>query len=120
MDEVFLKANQAKSHTYKEYEYLEYDRKAIKQSSNIFTTKDPELEELENSDSDQDVDKKPLESDEDELVRRLKLIKLAIASDHLVKATKEKKDLEAEKEKKAKVTIKADFDPLNPMKAAKA
>jgi len=38
----------------------------------------------------------------------------------LVKATKEKKDLEAEKEKKAKVTIKADFDPLNPMKAAKA
>ena len=52
MDEVLFKANKAKSHTYKEYEYLEYDRKAIKQSSNMFTTIDPELEELENSDSD--------------------------------------------------------------------
>ena len=30
MDEVYVKANGEKSHTFKEYEYLEYDRKAIK------------------------------------------------------------------------------------------
>jgi hypothetical protein len=84
MDEVFLKANKEKSHTWKEPEYLEFDKKAIKQSSNIFT-KDPELDEkLEDSDSDKDEDKKPLESEEDELIRRLKFIKLASASDHLV------------------------------------
>jgi hypothetical protein len=52
MDEVFLTAAAEKSHTYKEYEYLEFDKKAIKQSSNIFTTVDPDLIELENSDTD--------------------------------------------------------------------
>jgi len=68
--------------------YLEYDRKAIKQSSNIFTTGDPELEELVDSESDLDEEKKPLEPEEDELMRRLKNIKLNAASEHMKEAIK--------------------------------
>tara|TARA_B110000285_G_scaffold207272_1_gene246498 strand:- start:675 stop:827 length:153 start_codon:yes stop_codon:yes gene_type:complete len=50
-------------------------------------------------------------------MRRLKLIKLAIASDHLKESTKKNKALEDEKEKKGKVTIKADFDQMKLVKA---
>jgi len=52
MDEVFLTAAAEKSHTYVEYEYTEFDKKAIKQSSNIFTCVDPDTIELVDSDSD--------------------------------------------------------------------
>jgi hypothetical protein len=90
MDEVFIKAEKEKSHTFKQYEYLEFDKKAIKQSSNILTP-DPEINGGDNSDSDKDEEKKPLESDEDELVRRLKFAKLNKASEHLVEALKLKK-----------------------------
>ena len=44
-----------------------------------------------NSDSDQDEDKKPLEPEEDELIRRLKFEKLEEASKHMVEAVKIKK-----------------------------
>jgi len=112
MDEVFMTANKEKSHTYKEYEYLEYDRKAIKQSSNMFTTVDPELVELEDSDSDKDEDKVKLESDEDELIRRLKFVKLTAASEHLVKAVKIQKEKDDIKLKENRVTLKASVDGM--------
>ena len=54
----------------------------------MFTTGDPELEELVDSESDQDEEKKPLEPEEDELMRRLKNIKLNAASEHMKQAIK--------------------------------
>ena len=112
MDEVFIKAEKEKSHTWKEYEYLEFDKMAIKQSSNILTP-DPVLGSGENSDSDQDEDKKPLETDEEELIRRLKFVKLKKAAKHLVEAQKVKKieDKEKEEKEEKRVTLKSEFDP---------
>lgn len=112
MDEVFLTAAAEKSHTYKEYEYLEFDKKAIKQSSNIFTTVDPDLIELENSDTDQDEEKEALEPEIDELIRRLKNGKCVKASEHMVEAVKKQKieDEKAEKEQKTEVTLKSNIN----------
>lgn len=81
MDEVFFTSNKEKLDSYEEPVYSEYDMKAIQQKSSIFV-QDPELEELKKDDTDEDEEKKPLESDEDELVRRLKFLKLNKASDH--------------------------------------
>lgn len=112
MDEVFLTAAAEKSHTYVEYEYTEFDKKAIKQSSNIFTTVDPDTIELVDSDSDQDEEKKPLEPEEDELIRRLKNGNCVKASEHMAEAIKKQKieDEKEEKKQKTEVTLKADID----------